>query len=73
MKEQALQFNNMSTEIESMFFKMMLFKGITGIILIILLIYISFKLFKYYENKDIEISFTYKEKNKNSERKEPKL
>lgn len=73
MKEQALQFNNMSAEIESMFFKMMLFKGITAIILIMLLIYIAFKLIKYYENKDVEISFTYKEKNKSNERKEPKL
>ena len=73
MKETGLQFNNMNAEIESMFFKMMLFKGITAIILIMLLIYICFKLFKYYENKDIEITFSYKEKNKIDERKEPKL
>ena len=73
MNEAAIQLNNMSAEIESMLFRMILFKGITAIVLIAILIYVIYKLIKYYENKDIEINFSYKEKNKIDERKEPKL
>ncbi|NNG83343.1 hypothetical protein [Acinetobacter sp. ANC 5378] len=73
MEETAIQLNNMSAEIESMVFRMILFKGITAIILIAIMIYISIKLIKYFKNKDIEINISYKEKNKNDERKEPKL
>ena len=73
MNEAAIQLNNMSAEIESMLFRMILFKGITAIVLIAILIYVIYKLIKYYENKDIEINFSYKEKNKSNERKEPKL
>ena len=63
----------MSAEIESMLFRMILFKGITAIVLIAILVYVIYKLIKYYEKKDIEINFSYKEKNKSNERKEPKL
>lgn len=73
MEETAIKLNNMSAEIESMVFRMILMKGITALVLLIIIVYVIYKLIKYYENKDIEISFTYKEKNKNSERKEPKL
>ena len=73
MNEAAIQLNNMSVEIESMLFRMILFKGITAIVLIAILVYVIYKLIKYYENKDIEINFNYKEKNKSNERKEPKL
>ena len=73
MNEAAIQLNNMSAEIESMLFRMILFKGITAIVLIAILVYVIYKLIKYYENKDIEINFSYKEKNKSNERKEPKL
>ena len=73
MNEAAIQLNNMSAEIESMLFRMILFKGITAIVLIAILVYVIYKLIKYYENKDIEIKFSYKEKNKIDERKEPKL
>lgn len=73
MNETAIQLNNMSAEIESMLFRMMLFKGITAVVLIAVVVYVVYKLIKYYENKDIEINFSYKEKNKNDERKEPKL
>ena len=73
MEEAAIQLNNMSAEIESMLFRMILFKGITAIVLIAILVYVIYKLIKYYENKDIEINFSYKEKNKSKERKEPKL
>ena len=73
MNETAIQLNNMSAEIESMLFRMILFKGITAIVLIAILVYVIYKLIKYYENKDIEIKFSYKEKNKIDERKEPKL
>lgn len=73
MEETAIHLNNMSAEIESMVFRMILFKGITAIILIAIMIYISIKLIKYFKNKDIEINISYKEKNKNNERKEPKL
>ena len=73
MNEAAIQLNNMSAEIESMLFRMILFKGITAIVLIAILVYVIYKLIKYYEKKDIEINFSYKEKNKSNERKEPKL
>lgn len=73
MEETARQLNNMSAEIESMIFRMVLMKGITAIILIAVVVYVIYKLIKYYENKDIEINFSYKEKNKIDERKEPKL
>ena len=73
MEETAIQLNNMSAEIESMIFRMILYKGITAIALIAITVYIIYKLIKYYENKDIEINFSYKEKNKIDERKEPKL
>lgn len=73
MEEAAIQLNNMSAEIESMIFRMILMKGITAIILIAVVVYVVYKLIKYYENKDIEVKFSYKEKNKNNERKEPKL
>ena len=73
MQETAIQLNNMSAEIESMLFRMILFKGITAIVLIAILVYVIYKLIKYYENKDIEINFSYKEKNKSNERKEPKI
>ena len=73
MEETAIQLNNMSTEIESMVFRMILMKGITGLILLAIVVYVIYKLIKHYENKDIEINFSYKEKNKIDERKEPKL
>ena len=73
MEETAIQLNNMSGEIESMVFRMILYKGIIAIVLIAITVYIIYKLIKYYENKDIEINFSYKEKNKIDERKEPKL
>ncbi len=73
MEETAIQLNNMSAEIESIVFRMILYKGITAIVLIAITVYIIYKLIKYYENKDIEINFSYKEKNKIDERKEPKL
>ena len=73
MQETAIQLNNMSAEIESMVFRMILFKGITAIVLLAILVYVIYKLIKYYENKDIEINFSHKEKNKIDERKEPKL
>lgn len=73
MEETAIQLNNMSAEIESMVFRMILMKGITALVLLIIIVYIIYKLIKYYENKDIEINFSYKEKNKIDERKEPKL
>ena len=63
----------MSAEIESMVFRMILYKGIIAIVLIAITVYIIYKLIKYYENKDIEINISYKEKNKIDERKEPKL
>lgn len=63
----------MSAEIESMVFRMILMKGITGLVLLAIIVYVIYKLIKYYENKDIEINFSYKEKNKIDERKEPKL
>ena len=63
----------MSAEIESMVFRMILMKGITALVLLIIIVYVIYKLIKYYENKDIEIKFSYKEKNKIDERKEPKL
>lgn len=73
MQETAIQLNNMSAEIESMVFRMILMKGITALVLLAIFVYIIYKLIKYYENKDIEINFSYKEKNKINERKEPKL
>lgn len=73
MEETAIQLNNMSTEIESMVFRMILMKGITGLVLLAIIVYVIYKLIKHYENKDIEINFSYKEKNKIDERKEPKL
>ena len=73
MQETAIQLNNMSAEIESMVFRMILMKGITALVLLIIIVYVVYKLIKYYENKDIEINFSYKEKNKIDERKEPKL
>jgi predicted histidine transporter YuiF (NhaC family) len=73
MEETAIQLNNMSAEIESMIFRMILMKGITALVLLIIIVYVIYKLIKYYENKDIEIKFSYKEKNKIDERKEPKL
>ena len=73
MEETAIQLNNMSAEIESMVFRMILMKGITALVLLIIIVYVIYKLIKYYENKDIEINFSYKEKNKIDERKEPKL
>ena len=73
MQETAIQLNNMSAEIESMVFRMILMKGITALVLLIIIVYVIYKLIKYYENKDIEINFSYKEKNKIDERKEPKL
>ncbi len=73
MEETAIQLNNMSAEIESMVFRMILMKGITGLVLLAIIVYVIYKLIKYYENKDIEIKFSYKEKNKIDERKEPKL
>ena len=73
MEETAIQLNNMSAEIESMVFRMILMKGITGLVLLAIIVYVIYKLIKYYENKDIEINFSYKEKNKIDERKEPKL
>lgn len=73
MQETAIQLNNMSAEIESMVFRMILMKGITALVLLIIIVYVIYKLIKYYENKDIEINFNYKEKNKIEERKEPKL
>ncbi len=73
MQETAIQLNNMSAEIESMVFRMILMKGITGLVLLAIIVYVIYKLIKYYENKDIEINFSYKEKNKIDERKEPKL
>lgn len=73
MQETAIQLNNMSAEIESMVFRMILMKGITALVLLAIIVYIIYKLIKYYENKDIEINFSYKEKNKINERKEPKL
>ncbi len=73
MQETAIQLNNMSAEIESMVFRMILMKGITALVLLAITVYVIYKLIKYYENKDIEINFSYKEKNKIEERKEPKL
>ena len=73
MQETAIQLNNMSAEIESMVFRMILMKGITALVLLAIIVYVIYKLIKYYENKDIEIKFSYKEKNKIEERKEPKL
>lgn len=73
MQETAIQLNNMSAEIESMVFRMILMKGITALVLLAIIVYIIYKLIKYYKNKDIEINFSYKEKNKIDERKEPKL
>ena len=73
MEETAIKLNNMSAEIESMVFRMILMKGITALVLLIIIVYVIYKLIKYYENKDIEIKFSYKEKNKIDERKEPKL
>ena len=73
MEETAIQLNNMSAEIESMIFRMILMKGITALVLLAIIVYLIYKLIKYYENKDIEINFSYKEKNKIDERKEPKL
>lgn len=73
MQETTIQLNNMSAEIESMVFRMILMKGITGLVLLAIIVYVIYKLIKYYENKDIEINFSYKEKNKIDERKEPKL
>ena len=73
MEETTIQLNNMSAEIESMVFRMILMKGITALVLLIIIVYVIYKLIKYYENKDIEIKFSYKEKNKIDERKEPKL
>ena len=73
MEETAIQLNSMSAEIESMVFRMILMKGITALVLLAIIVYIIYKLIKYYENKDIEITFSYKEKNKIDERKEPKL
>jgi hypothetical protein len=73
MQETAIQLNNMSAEIESMVFRMILMKGITALVLLAIIVYVIYKLIKYYENKDIEINFSYKEKNKIDERKEPKL
>jgi len=73
MEETAIQLNNMSAEIESIVFRMILMKGITALVLLAVIVYIIYKLIKYYENKDIEIKFSYKEKNKIDERKEPKL
>lgn len=73
MQETAIQLNNMSAEIESMVFRMILMKGITALVLLAIIVYVIYKLIKYYENKDIEINFSYKEKNKIEERKEPKL
>lgn len=73
MEETAIQLNNMSAEIESMVFRMILMKGITALVLLAIIVYVIYKLIKYYENKDIEINFSYKEKNKIDERKEPKL
>ena len=62
MEETAIQLNNMSAEIESMVFRMILMKGITALVLLIIIVYVIYKLIKYYENKDIEIKFSYKEK-----------
>lgn len=73
MEETARQLNNMSNEIESMIFRMIIMKGITALVLLGISVYIIYKLIKYYEKKDIEIRFRYKEKNKIDERKEPKL
>ena len=73
MEETAIHLNNMSAEIESMVFRMILMKGITALVLLAIIVYVIYKLIKYYENKDIEINFSYKEKNKIDERKEPKL
>jgi predicted membrane protein len=73
MEETARQLNNMSTEIESMIFRMIIMKGITALVLLGITVYVIYKLIKYYEKKDIEIRFRYKEKNKIDERKEPKL
>ena len=73
MEETAIQLNNMSAEIESMVFRMILMKGITALVLLAIIVYVIYKVIKYYENKDIEINFSYKEKNKIDERKEPKL
>ena len=73
MEETAIQLNNMSAEIESMVFRMILMKGITALVLLAIIVYIIYKLIKYYENKDVEINFSYKEKNKIDKRKEPKL
>ena len=73
MEETAIQLNNMSAEIESMVFRMILMKGITALVLLAIIVYVIYKVIKYYENKDIEINFSYKEKNKIDKRKEPKL
>ena len=57
MQETAIQLNNMSAEIESMVFRMILFKGITAIVLLAILVYVIYKLIKYYEtgdNKDLK-------------------
>ena len=72
-RESGTLLNNMSAEIESMVFRMILMKGITALVLLIIIVYVIYKLIKYYENKDIEIKFSYKEINKIDERKEPKL
>jgi hypothetical protein len=63
----------MDKEIEAFLFKLFLFKSITMILLIIIIIYLWKKIEKYYKNKDIEIIFKYSEKEKKEERKEPKL
>lgn len=73
MQETEIQLNNMSAEIESMVFRMILMKGITALVLLAIIVYVIYKVIKYYENKDIEINFSYKEKNKIDKRKEPKL
>ena len=73
MEETARQLNNMSAEIESMIFRVIIMKGITALVLLGITVYVIYKLIKYYKNKDIEIRFIYKEKNKIDERKEPKL
>lgn len=69
MKETTITMNEMNEQVQSMLFKFFIFKSITAIILIGIIVFITYKLMKYYKNKEIEISFSYKEK----EKKDPEL
>ena len=73
MEQAELALQVLNEETRAFIFRIFLFKIITAVILLGIIIYATYKLIKYYENKDIEINISYKEKAKNTERKEPKL